>query len=64
MIKADTKLFAIYKDEIHVGNTRSTSEFQAIKDYINDANLSSDVYSDIAFIKRYRAVVAKQHIHY
>ncbi|MFD2144450.1 hypothetical protein [Mucilaginibacter antarcticus] len=58
------KLYAIYKDGSHVGNTRAVSKNQAIKEYIHDSKYLPEVYYNKVFMKRYDAVIAKDLVHF
>jgi predicted RNA-binding protein len=63
MNKEKTVLFAIYKNNEHMGNERAMSEMDAIKSYIIASDFES-LLNDVKFIKQYSASVAINGIHH
>ena len=58
------KLFAIYKNGEHKGNTSAPSSEKAIKDYILDSGFPKEMLKDKDFLATYSAVIAQKGIHY
>ncbi len=54
------KLFAIYKNGIHTGNSYGFDELDALRVYFEKANL----YFDKDILKKYKAVYAIEDIHF
>jgi hypothetical protein len=59
----ETRLYAIYFKGTHRGNIRSTSESNAIKEYLIDS-LLGDFINDIDFLFYFSAIEAVENIHY
>ena len=62
MIDTD-KIFAIYKNEKHLGNEKAVNERAAIKKYLIAA-LFIEFINDPVFISKYNAIEATKGIHY
>lgn len=62
MIDTD-KIFAIYKNGIHLGNEKAINEKEAIKKYLIAALLIVSI-NDPIFISKYHAIEAIKGTHY
>ena len=58
------KLFAIYKNGEHKGNTSAPSAKKAIRDYVLDSSFPKEILNDKDFLALYSAVIAQKGIHY
>jgi hypothetical protein len=56
-------LFAIYKNDVHLGNQRGASENDAIKNYVVESKFKSFL-SDSEFMNKYKALLAIETVHY
>lgn len=57
-------LFAIYKDNLHLGNVKALNSNAAIRIYLLDSGYSKNDFSNIQFMDRYYAVIAIKNVHY
>ncbi len=53
-------LFAIIKNNIHIGNVSANNKELALIKYLQDANISTCK----EIIKKYKVIVAKKYIHF
>jgi len=56
-------LYAIFKNQIHVGNQPGMFPDDAIKNYIIESMLD-DFLEDTTFLKQYSAILAIEWVHY
>lgn len=63
MKKEKTKLFAIYKNNHHLGNEAGENVCDAIKKYIK-ASLFTSFLDDEEFMAQYSGKIAVKNIHY
>jgi hypothetical protein len=58
------ELYAVYKNDKHIGNCRETNEQKAIELYLIDSGYSKIDLKDVHLKSLYKAVLAEQDIHY
>jgi hypothetical protein len=64
LYKKNDPLFAIYKNGLHLGNTRAGSTIKAIHSYLFDSGYSPNDFLNTGLTQQYKAEVAKKDIHY
>ena len=59
-----TLLFAIFKNGHHIGNVRAKSTILAINDYLIESGYSKADLLDMELTSRYKAIIAKEKVHF
>lgn len=57
-------LFAVYKNNSHLGNVKAIDKNAAIRIYLLDSGYSKNDFFNIQLMNRYGAVLAIKNIHY
>jgi uncharacterized protein (DUF1919 family) len=63
-LEAFERFFAIYRNNLHIGNEVGKNEKEAIINYIKSCPYSNDIITDQNFFSKYSAVLAIKKIHY
>lgn len=57
-------LFAIYKNDIHIGNVRGTTSVKAINNYILESGYLREELKNNELIHKYKAIIAVINVHF
>lgn len=60
----ESRLFAIYKHGLHIGNVREASKTEAMELYLLDSGYSKMDLLDKSLMNKYEAIIAKENVHY